>query len=152
MTWNWCLLVLQNMCRRHFLLSDHFLSLGGTLEAHATPIDHHRHCVRSILTTSFPRSLIFTSGLMGQYPLAALVGKILDYYGAWACSLISACLFLVGFGLSANEISRVPDTISQPSTSTFHNLVILFFIAGLGAVFSYVYLPPHSACINTGLS
>ncbi|KAG9313344.1 MFS general substrate transporter [Chiua virens] len=76
-------------------------------------------------------------GMMGQYPFAAIVGKILDYYGAWACSLISACLFMTGFGLFANEISNTPDTITEPSTSTFHNLVIYFFISALGTVFSY---------------
>ncbi|KAG8217975.1 MFS general substrate transporter [Butyriboletus roseoflavus] len=75
--------------------------------------------------------------MMGQYPFAAFVGKILDYHGAWACSLISACLFSAGFGLFANEISKTPDTVSQPSTSTFHNLVMFFFIGGLGTVFSY---------------
>ncbi|KAI9574170.1 MFS general substrate transporter [Boletus coccyginus] len=81
---------------------------------------------------------IALAGMMGQYPFAAFVGKIIDYYGAWACSLISACLFSVGFGLFANEISKTPqDGITQPSISTFHNLVIFFFIGGLGTVFSY---------------
>ncbi|KAF8120805.1 MFS general substrate transporter [Boletus edulis] len=76
-------------------------------------------------------------GMMGQYPFAAFVGKILDLYGAWACSFISACFFSAGFGLFANEISSSPDTIIQPSTSTFHRLVVFFFIAALGTVFSY---------------
>ena len=74
---------------------------------------------------------------MGQYPFAAFVGKILDCYGAWACSLISACLFTTGFGLFAREISKTPDTTTHPSTSTFHNLVIFFFIGAVGTVFSY---------------
>lgn len=93
------------------------------------------------------------SGMMGQYPFAAFVGKIIDYYGAWACSLISACLFSVGFGLFANEISKTPqDGITQPSISTFHNLVIFFFIGGLGTVFSYAHPLVHFACINAGMA
>lgn len=86
--------------------------------------------------------------MVGQYPFAAFVGKILDYYGAWVCSLISAFLFTVGFGLFANEISKTPDT-TQSSVSTFHNLVIFFFIGGLGTVFSCVSFHfPLRAYIN----
>ncbi|KAF8552589.1 MFS general substrate transporter [Imleria badia] len=80
---------------------------------------------------------IALAGMMGQYPFAALVGKFLDYYGAWACSVISACLFSAGFGLFANEIANASDAITQPATSTFHNLVIFFFICALGTVFSH---------------
>lgn len=80
------------------------------------------------------------SGMMGQYSIVAFVGKLLDYYGAWACSLIAACFFSAGFGLFANEIANTPDTITQPSISTFYNLVICFFIAAVGTVFSYVHI------------
>lgn len=138
----------QDMCWRRFLLPDHLTSIGDALEAHTTTIDHHRTCVRSTSATScFGRSLTRTSGMMGQYPFAAFVGKILDYYGAWACSLISACLFSVGFGLFANEISKAPDIILQPSVSTFHNLVIFFFIGALGTVFSFVH-SLFSLCVH----
>lgn len=77
--------------------------------------------------------------MMGQYPFSAVVGKILDRYGAWACSLISACFFLAGFGLFANEVAQSPDITSQPSVSTFHHLVVFFFMGGLGTVFSYAH-------------
>ncbi|KAH0826915.1 MFS general substrate transporter [Lanmaoa asiatica] len=80
---------------------------------------------------------IALAGMMGQYPFSAFVGKILDHYGAWACSLIAACLFSAGFGLFANEISKSPDVITQSSISIFRNLVIFFFIGALGTVFSY---------------
>ncbi|KAF8552588.1 MFS general substrate transporter [Imleria badia] len=80
---------------------------------------------------------IAVAGMMGQYPAGFFIGKALDYYGAWACSLIAACLLSAGFGLFANEIANAPDAITQPSTSTFHNLVIFFFVAALGTIFSY---------------
>lgn len=139
--------VRQNMCRGHFLLSDHFFSVGDPSEAHATSINHHRSCVRFIYISSlFACSRTPASGMMGQYPFAAFIGKILDYYGAWMCSLISACLYLAGFGLFANEISKSSNSINQSSVSTFYNLVILFFVAGLATVCSCVD-PPFSACV-----
>jgi len=80
---------------------------------------------------------IALAGMTGQYPFAAVVGKVIDRYGPWACSLVSACLFSSGFGLFAREIAKTPDDISQPSSSSFHHLTLYFFIAGLGTVFSY---------------
>ncbi|KAF9218086.1 hypothetical protein BS17DRAFT_722274, partial [Gyrodon lividus] len=80
---------------------------------------------------------IALAGISGQYPFAAFVGKVLDYYGPWACSLISACLFSTGFSLFAREIAKTPDGVTQPSASSFHHLVLYFFIAALGTVFSY---------------
>ncbi|KAH7923524.1 MFS general substrate transporter [Leucogyrophana mollusca] len=80
---------------------------------------------------------IALAGMMGQYPFAAVVGKVIDAYGPWACSLISACLFSTGFGLFSREISKTPDDILQSSTSSFHHLTAFFFTAGLGTVFSY---------------
>ncbi|KAH7889317.1 MFS general substrate transporter [Phlebopus sp. FC_14] len=80
---------------------------------------------------------IALAGMMGQYPFAALVGKVIDDYGPWACSLVSACLFSAGFGLFSSEISKTPDDITQPSASSFHHLTLYFFIAALGTVFSY---------------
>ncbi|KAF9242096.1 MFS general substrate transporter [Melanogaster broomeanus] len=80
---------------------------------------------------------IAVAGMMGQYPFAAFVGKVLDYYGPWACSLVAACFFSTGFGLFAREIAKTPDDITQPSTSSFHHLVLYFFMCALGTVFSY---------------
>ncbi|KIJ16685.1 hypothetical protein PAXINDRAFT_10393 [Paxillus involutus ATCC 200175] len=80
---------------------------------------------------------IALAGISGQYPFAAFVGKVLDYYGPWACSLVSACLLSTGFGLFAREISNTPHDITQPSASLFHHLVLYSFISALGTVFSY---------------
>jgi hypothetical protein len=79
-----------------------------------------------------------SSGMMGQYPFAAMIGKVVDKYGPWACSIIASCLFFAGFGLFAKEIISTPDDITVPSASTFHHLTIYFFIAGLGTAFSLV--------------
>jgi hypothetical protein len=76
--------------------------------------------------------------MMGQYPFAAFVGKVIDNYGPWSCSLVSAILFSSGFGLFSSEIAKTPDDITQPSSTSFHNLTFFFFLAGLGTVFSYV--------------
>ncbi|KIK97493.1 hypothetical protein PAXRUDRAFT_220299 [Paxillus rubicundulus Ve08.2h10] len=80
---------------------------------------------------------IALAGISGQYPFGAFVGRVLDYYGPWACSLVAACLFSTGFGLFAREIANTPDDITQPSTSSFYRLVLYFFISSLGAAFSW---------------
>jgi MFS family permease len=81
--------------------------------------------------------------MMGQYPFAAIIGKVADKYGPWACSIIAGCLFFTGFGLFAREIAKAPDDMALPSASSFHHLVVYFFIAGLGSTFSYVAGSPH---------
>ena len=78
--------------------------------------------------------------MIGQYPFAALVGKAIDKYGPWSCSLASATLFSVGFGAFALEIAKTPDDIALPSKSSFERLTLFFFMAGLGTVTSYVLL------------
>ncbi|KII88648.1 hypothetical protein PLICRDRAFT_124849 [Plicaturopsis crispa FD-325 SS-3] len=75
-------------------------------------------------------------GMIGQYPFAAVVGKLIDRYGPWCSSLVSAVLFSTGFGFFAQEISKTPDDITQPSVTSFHRLAVLFFMAGLGTAFS----------------
>jgi hypothetical protein len=77
--------------------------------------------------------------MMGQYPFAAFVGKVIDHCGPWSCSLVSAVLFSAGFGLFSLEIAKTPDDITQPSSTSFHNLTFFFFLAGLGTVFSCVH-------------
>ncbi|KAF7978143.1 hypothetical protein HWV62_17468 [Athelia sp. TMB] len=52
------------------------------------------------------------------------------------CSVGSAVLFSLGFGLFSYEISKTPDDISEPSKSSFRNLTLYFFMAGLGTVFA----------------
>ncbi|TFY79997.1 hypothetical protein EWM64_g4020 [Hericium alpestre] len=80
---------------------------------------------------------IVLAGMIGQYPFAAVVGKVIDRHGPWACSLVSSILFSFGFGMFAHEIAKTPDDITYPSKSSFHRLVFFFFLAGLGTVFSY---------------
>lgn len=75
--------------------------------------------------------------MIGQYPFAALVGKAIDHYGPWSCSLASSLLFSSGFGLFALEIAKTPDDITVPSQSSFERLALFFFMAGLGTVTSY---------------
>ncbi|KAI0306537.1 MFS general substrate transporter [Multifurca ochricompacta] len=76
-------------------------------------------------------------GMMGQYPFAAFVGKIIDEHGPWACSLIASFLFSTGFALFAAEIAKTPDDIRGPSKSSFRTLAACFFMIGLGTVSSY---------------
>ncbi|KIK49343.1 hypothetical protein CY34DRAFT_797291 [Suillus luteus UH-Slu-Lm8-n1] len=90
---------------------------------------------------------IALAGMMGQYPFAAIIGKVVDKYGPWACSIIASCLFFAGFGLFAKEIANTPDDITVPSASTFHHLTVYFFIAGLGTAFSY-FSSIFAACKN----
>ncbi|KAG2157356.1 MFS general substrate transporter [Suillus clintonianus] len=90
---------------------------------------------------------IALAGMMGQYPFAAMIGKVVDKYGPWACSIFASCLFFTGFGLFANEIANTPDDIVLPSASSFHHLTVYFFIAGLGTAFSY-FSSLFAACKN----
>ncbi|KAG1754510.1 MFS general substrate transporter [Suillus lakei] len=90
---------------------------------------------------------IALAGMMGQYPFAAMIGKVVDKYGPWACSIVASCLFFIGFGLFAKEIADTPDDIAVPSASTFHHLTVYFFIAGLGTAFSY-FSSLFAACKN----
>ncbi|KIK97494.1 hypothetical protein PAXRUDRAFT_824887 [Paxillus rubicundulus Ve08.2h10] len=80
---------------------------------------------------------IALAGMSGQYPVAAIVGKVLDYHGPWACSLVAACFLSTSLGLFAREIANAPEDITQPSTSSFYHLVLYFFITALGGMFSY---------------
>ena len=83
--------------------------------------------------------------MVGQYPFAALVGKVLDSHGARTCSLIAAMSFSIGFGLFAGEISGAPDVMPKESvTSAFRRMVVYFALVGLGTVFSCVSPAPAS--------
>ncbi|KAI0035708.1 MFS general substrate transporter [Vararia minispora EC-137] len=78
---------------------------------------------------------IVLAGVAGQYPFAVFVGKVVDTYGPWVCSLASAGLLSSGFGLFAWEIAKTPDDISLPSQSSFYRLTLFYFMCGLGTVF-----------------
>lgn len=74
--------------------------------------------------------------MIGQYPFAAVVGKITDLYGPWACSLGAAALFTLGFGLFAHEVSSLSENPRVASSSSAHRLTFFFLLNGLGTVFS----------------
>lgn len=75
--------------------------------------------------------------MVGQYPFAALVGKVLDTRGARACSLIAGLMFLLGFGLFAYEIADAPEYPREgESIYVFRRMVVYFGMVGLGTVFS----------------
>ncbi|KAI9466248.1 MFS general substrate transporter [Lactarius psammicola] len=76
-------------------------------------------------------------GMMGQYPFSAFIGKIVDEYGPWACSLIASFLFSSSFAILAAEIAKTPDDITEPSESSFRILAGSFFLMGLGTDASY---------------
>ncbi|KAI0082743.1 MFS general substrate transporter [Panus rudis PR-1116 ss-1] len=80
---------------------------------------------------------IAVAGMVGQYPLAPFVGKLLDRSGPRMCSFLAAVLFSLGFGLFSLEIAHTPDEISQPSTSSFRRLTVYFALASFGTVLSY---------------
>ncbi|KAH9001232.1 major facilitator superfamily domain-containing protein [Lactarius akahatsu] len=77
-------------------------------------------------------------GMMGQYPFSAPIGKIVDEYGPWACSLIASFLYSGSFAILAAEIAKTPDNITGPSESSFRILAGAFFVMGLATDASYV--------------
>ena len=74
--------------------------------------------------------------MVGQYPFAALVGKVLDAYGPRACSFIAGVLFSSGFGLFSREIATAPEDATMPDEWQFRRLFVYFGMIGLGTVFS----------------
>ena len=74
--------------------------------------------------------------MAGQYPAAALVGKAIDYYGPWACSLTAAGLFSTGYGLFAHEIAQTPENTLSNGAASSQRLTFYFFICALGTVSS----------------
>jgi hypothetical protein len=76
-------------------------------------------------------------GMMGQYPFSAFLGKVVDEYGPWVCSLIASFLFSSSFAIIAAEIAKTPDDITEPSESSFRILAGSFFMMGLGTAASY---------------
>ncbi len=74
--------------------------------------------------------------MVGQYPFAALVGKVLDAHGPRACSFIAGILFSSGFGLFSREIATAPENTTAPDEWVFRRLFVYFGMIGLGTVFS----------------
>ena len=71
-----------------------------------------------------------------QYPFAAIVGKVLDRYGARVCSLVACAAFTLGFGLFSYEICNTPDDIPEASIFSFWRLTLDFGLVGLATMFS----------------
>ncbi|KAF8522205.1 MFS general substrate transporter [Hysterangium stoloniferum] len=83
-------------------------------------------------------SSIVLAGMIGQYPVAPLVGMAIDRVGPWACSLTSAFLFATGFGLFSLEFRNAQNIPTQaPSSWAFYRLFLFYFLVGLGTVTSY---------------
>ncbi|KAF9792757.1 MFS general substrate transporter [Thelephora terrestris] len=74
---------------------------------------------------------IVLAGMVGQYPAAPLIGKLVDYYGPWLCSLIASVLFASTFGLSAWIYASTPQDIDHPNSLSFNVLAVCFGLAGL---------------------
>ncbi|KAI0362273.1 MFS general substrate transporter [Trametes cingulata] len=96
--------------------------------------------VEKLKLTQPQLTTIALAGMAGQYPFAALVGKAIDRYGPWSCSLAACILNGLGFSLFAREVARTSPDITQPSTSSFHLLVLYFGMIGLATVCSYFAL------------
>ena len=79
--------------------------------------------------------------MVGQYPFAALVGKLLDRHGPRTCSLAASFCFALGFGMFSFEISHAPDDTPTPSLIAFGKLTVAFGFVGLATVLSYVRRP-----------
>ncbi|KAL7283517.1 hypothetical protein ACG7TL_002950 [Trametes sanguinea] len=78
--------------------------------------------------------------MAGQYPFAAIVGKAIDRYGPWSCSLAASILYALGFGLFASEVAHTSADLPQASQALFRLLVLYFGMIGLATVCSYFSL------------
>ncbi|KAF9652841.1 MFS general substrate transporter [Thelephora ganbajun] len=83
---------------------------------------------------------IVLAGIVGQYPAAPLIGKLVDYYGPWLCSLIASVLFTSTFSLSAWTYALTPQGLDHPSSLSFGILVTCFCLAGLAQACSFFSL------------
>jgi hypothetical protein len=89
-------------------------------------------------------------GMSAQYPLAAVMGSLLDTYGTWLTAGIGAILFSTGWGWFSYEVKHaksaligVPGqliSLASPgaSQSIFRRLVVCYFMCGVGTAASWV--------------
>jgi hypothetical protein len=107
--------------------------VGSTHEVHSTAADVHRTRVSPSVQSYLDLTTFQThsSGMVGQYPAAPLIGKLVDYCGPWVCSLIASVLFTSTFGLSAWTYASTPQDLAHPSSLSFKILVTCFGFAGL---------------------
>lgn len=80
-------------------------------------------------------STIVLAGVVGQYPIAPIVGSMIDRIGPWICSLLAAVLFSTGFGFFSYEFRAAE--FHKPSNFAFWRLVFFYLLCGLGTVSSY---------------
>ncbi|KAJ7582909.1 MFS general substrate transporter [Mycena floridula] len=80
---------------------------------------------------------IVLAGMVGQYPLSPLVGRLTDICILTFCSLVASLLFSTSFSLFSHEIGKTPDDIEQPSNTSFRLLTLYFAMAGFATVFGY---------------
>ncbi len=90
--------------------------------------------------------------MVGQYPFAAFVGKLLDKYGPRMCSFLASLLFSLGLGLFSLEIANTPEDISVSSASSFRRLAVYFGMAGLATVLSYAQPSMRVECSAINLT
>ncbi|KAG8812604.1 putative monocarboxylate transporter mch1, partial [Serendipita sp. 400] len=74
--------------------------------------------------------------MSAQYPLAAVVGTLLDTYGTWLTAALAGLFFASGFGGFAYQISRAGKFGPTSNEAVFRNLVSLFFLCGVGTASS----------------
>ncbi|KAH6918692.1 major facilitator superfamily domain-containing protein [Coprinopsis sp. MPI-PUGE-AT-0042] len=81
---------------------------------------------------------IALAGMMSQYTVASIVGKVIDVYGPSICSLIAAALLTTAFaGFSAQIYFSPDEPTAANSLAMFRGLTLAFFGAGMGTVFGY---------------
>lgn len=129
--------ICQVMCRGHIHISLDVASPGRALKTEPASVDYHRARVSGPIYYSNVLTHFTPSGMMSQYTVASLVGKVIDVYGPSICSLVAGLLFSSAFGGFATQIYFTPDqpTPAQ-STSMFRTLTFAFLCAGLGTVFA----------------
>lgn len=74
--------------------------------------------------------------MMGQYPLAALAGRVIDLYGPSLCSALAAILYSSAFGTFSYQVYAAGSDPASSSVAIY--LTISFALAGMATVFSCV--------------
>jgi len=74
--------------------------------------------------------------MMGQYPLAALAGRVIDQHGPSLCSTLAAILYSSAFGTFSYQVYVAGSNSTSSSVTTY--LAISFALAGMATVFSCV--------------
>ncbi|PVG02278.1 MFS general substrate transporter [Serendipita vermifera] len=89
--------------------------------------------------------------MSAQYPLAAVVGSLLDTYGTWLTAAIGGVLFSSGFGAFAYSIAHSKTAAGPP----FKTLVACYFMCGVGtaaSLFTIMFSASQAFPGHTGMS